>query len=504
MPFREEELRSRFAASIENGRMGHSYLLTGDRSESLENLAFGLAGQVLDAAPQEHPDFHLVRPESKSRHITVEQVRELERELYLRPFSAPVKVAVILDAERMCLGAAPAANAFLKTLEEPPAHTLILLTSGRSAMLLPTIVSRCLRLDLGFNAIDPAPAHEPEWIANWVRKHPNAALRAYGRAQVFQDHWAGIRETAEAHLKEVKEEMEEDTAKALVEAEFHLGRQESIAQLQRWYWRRSESAGTSEPERMRAVKALRNCRRRWHRTRSRTCNGDCLPEDRGADLATSDGFLRGAGENLRLVFGDEDGVLEMGGRLAIGGDDGPAVGELADLRAAQVDHGLDGDGHAGLELGFDLAAVVGDVRFLVQGSANAVPHKFADDTVAALDHEVLDGFGNMMDAVAGAGLADADGEGFLGLFEKARGGRGNLAHGNGGGGVANPAVEDDADVELDDVGGIAFSIPSWSHRNLPPMTPPAGPDISVRIGLIAAISDEQTPPFDCMMASGCL
>jgi DNA polymerase-3 subunit delta' len=252
MPFRSEELRKRFAASIENGRMGHSYLLTGDRSEALENLALGLAGQVLDAAPQEHPDFHSVRPESKSRHITVEQVRELERELYLRPFSAPLKVAVIFDAERMCLGGASAANAFLKTLEEPPAHTLILLTSGRPAMLLPTIISRCLRLDLGFEDIESVPAEEPEWIARWNGKRPNASLQAYGRAQILHEHWATIRENAEAHLRDTSE-MEEDAAAALLEAEFQLGRQESIAQLQRWYWRRSE---TPELEKMRAVKAL--------------------------------------------------------------------------------------------------------------------------------------------------------------------------------------------------------------------------------------------------------
>jgi len=237
--------------------MGHSYLLTGDRAESLENLALGLAGQVLAGAPQEHPDFHSVRPESKSRHITVEQVRELERELYLRPFMAPLKVAVIFDAERMCLGSASAANAFLKTLEEPPAHTLILLTSGRPAMLLPTIISRCLRLDLGFEDIDAGAVHEPEWIASWYAHRPNPALRAYARAQVLHEHWAGIRETAEAHFKESDAEVEEDVGKALVEAEFQLGRQESIAQLQRWYWRRSETvAGTSEKERLRAVKAL--------------------------------------------------------------------------------------------------------------------------------------------------------------------------------------------------------------------------------------------------------
>jgi DNA polymerase-3 subunit delta' len=257
MPFRADDLRARFASSIEQGRMGHSYLLTGDSPESLENLALGLAGQVLGGAPQEHPDFHAVRPESKSRHITVEQVRELERELYLRPFIAPVKVAVIFDAERMCLGGASAANAFLKTLEEPPAHTLILLTSGRPAMLLPTIISRCLRLDLGFEDIDAGAVHEPAWIAPWYAKQPSPALRAYARAQVLADHWADIREGAEAHLKESNAEVEEDVAKALVEAEFQLGRQESIAQLQRWYWRRSEQAArTTELERMRAVKAL--------------------------------------------------------------------------------------------------------------------------------------------------------------------------------------------------------------------------------------------------------
>jgi DNA polymerase III subunit delta' len=256
MPFRSEELRKRFAESIEKGRLGHSYLLTGDRSEALENLALGLAGQVLDAAPQEHPDFHSVRPESKSRHITVEQIRELERELYLRPFSAPLKVAVIFDAERMCLGTAGAANAFLKTLEEPPAHTLILLTSGRPAMLLPTIISRCLRLDLGFEDIAISPGEEPEWIARWHAAQPNAALRAYGHAQVLHDHWADIREAAKANLRDTSE-MEDEVADALLEAEFQLGRQESIAQLQRWYWRQSEAAaGTAELERMRAVKAL--------------------------------------------------------------------------------------------------------------------------------------------------------------------------------------------------------------------------------------------------------
>ena len=255
MAFRAEELRQRFAASIERGRLGHSYLLTGDHSEALENLALGLAGQVLGAAPQEHPDFHAVRPESKSRHIVVDQIRELERELYLRPFSAPLKVAIVFDAERMCLGAAGAANAFLKTLEEPPAHTLILLTSGRPAMLLPTIISRCLRLDLGFEENGGSTGRAPSWIDSWNASHPAAGLRAYARAQVLHEAWAKIREVAQEHMRDAPE-MEDDALAALIEAEFQLGRQESVAQLQRWYWRQAEATGVMERERMRAVKAL--------------------------------------------------------------------------------------------------------------------------------------------------------------------------------------------------------------------------------------------------------
>jgi DNA polymerase-3 subunit delta' len=255
MPFRAEELRERFAHSIERGRLGHSYLLTGDHPEALEGLAIGLSAQVLNANPQEHPDFHAVRPVSKSRQITVEQIRDLEHELYLRPYLAPLKVAVIFDADRMCHGAAPAANAFLKTLEEPPAHTLILLTSSRPALLLPTIVSRCLRLDLGFSDIDGKGGPEPEWIRAWEQNHPAPALRAYARAQLLHEHWAGLREGVKARAK-ISGEEDEDAEAAMIEAEYLLERQESIAHLQRWYWTKADALAIPEPERMRAVKAL--------------------------------------------------------------------------------------------------------------------------------------------------------------------------------------------------------------------------------------------------------
>ena len=150
-------------------------------------------------------------------------------------------------------------------------------------------------------------------------------------------------------------------------------------------------------------------------------------------------------------------MFEVGGRFSIGGDDGPTVGELADLGATEVDHGFDGDGHAGLELGFDFATIVGDVGFLVQRTSDAVADKFADDAVTVGDDEVFDGFGDVMDAVTGAGLVDANRERFLGFLEKPGRGRRDFADGNCRGSVADPAVQDNADIEFDDVGVLNAS-----------------------------------------------
>ena len=92
-----------------------------------------------------------------------------------------------------------------------------MLVVNLTATLLPTIISRCLRLDLGFEDIDAGAVHEPEWIRAWYARQPNASLRAYARAQVLHDHWSVIRESAETHLKG-NDNVEEDVAKALIDA----------------------------------------------------------------------------------------------------------------------------------------------------------------------------------------------------------------------------------------------------------------------------------------------
>ena len=141
--------------SLERGRLAHAYLFSGRRGSGKEAMARTLA-KALNCLEQDfdscdrcdscrridevvHPDVYWVRPESKSRRITVDQIREFERAVNLKPARARVKVGVIVDAD--CMGE-EASNAFLKTLEEPPAQTVILLLTAEPHRLLPTILSR--------------------------------------------------------------------------------------------------------------------------------------------------------------------------------------------------------------------------------------------------------------------------------------------------------------------------------------------------------------------------
>ncbi|MGO8705782.1 MAG: ATP-binding protein, partial [Candidatus Brocadiia bacterium] len=87
-----------------------------------------------------HPDFLLLQPEGESRVIKIEQVQDLIRTLSLMPVQGDRRVTIIRDADALN---EEAGNALLKTLEEPPAAALLILTSSRPRALLPTLRSRC-------------------------------------------------------------------------------------------------------------------------------------------------------------------------------------------------------------------------------------------------------------------------------------------------------------------------------------------------------------------------
>jgi DNA polymerase-3 subunit delta' len=150
MPFSAQHAIDLVRKAHDLGRLGHAYLITGPKAADLE----GFAGQMLGiaahtaAAPLDQwrsQGTWIMRPESKSRRITVDQIRDMEREIHMTSGPSGNKFGVIVDAERLN---AQAQNAFLRTLEEPPPGTLFLLLSHQPQQLLTTILSRVIEIAL--------------------------------------------------------------------------------------------------------------------------------------------------------------------------------------------------------------------------------------------------------------------------------------------------------------------------------------------------------------------
>lgn len=154
--------------ALDRRRLGHSLLLHGDDHDTLVAVAHAIADRLLngpDAAakypPAQHPDCFELRPTGKMRQISAEAVRGLIAKVQVSPAVALGKVAILHETDRLNLAAA---NIFLKTLEEPPAHTTLLLLTTRPYALLPTIRSRVLHFRFPAAA---APVTAAGWSA-WV------------------------------------------------------------------------------------------------------------------------------------------------------------------------------------------------------------------------------------------------------------------------------------------------------------------------------------------------
>lgn len=141
--------------SLEAGKLSHAYLFEGIDGTGMKETALALVESVFcgesegcgkcpscrKIAEGNHPDLHIVRPEGM--HIKIDQIRDLRKALSFRPYEADKKACIIEDAERMNVSAA---NAFLKTLEEPPGDALLILLTSHVESLLPTIRSRCQQI----------------------------------------------------------------------------------------------------------------------------------------------------------------------------------------------------------------------------------------------------------------------------------------------------------------------------------------------------------------------
>jgi DNA polymerase-3 subunit delta' len=253
--------------SLQRGRLAHAYLFTGSRHEcrDMETVARSLA-KALNCLQREHdfcdrcdsctriergahPDMYWVRPESKSRRITVEQIGEFEQAVNLRANMARVKLGVIVDAD--CMGE-EAGNGFLKTLEEPPAQTIMLLLSAEPQRLLPTILSRCLKIP--FLATRPvaetgAP-YRAKLLPLLLKFSARGQDRIVGAYQLHADITGLLREIQDSTRKQLEAEANLDRYEELdpkvrdkldaqlqarVEGEYRANRERLLEELYSWF-----------------------------------------------------------------------------------------------------------------------------------------------------------------------------------------------------------------------------------------------------------------------------
>jgi DNA polymerase III subunit delta' len=146
-----------------------------------------------------YPELNVVEPSSKSRIIPVDSIREFQARFYLKAAAGVTKIGLVVEADRMPV---QAQNAFLKTLEEPPPNTLLILLTTRADALLNTIKSRCRVVSLAANNIH----YEPSIMADVVSalgplKGKDGAALAQEVLESFRVLFAGLKKKSQNEIE---------------------------------------------------------------------------------------------------------------------------------------------------------------------------------------------------------------------------------------------------------------------------------------------------------------
>lgn len=254
MPFKTDHALSLLNRAQQLGRLGHAYMITGPRGTDLESFATQVLGLVSPARHQTLEDWAqegavILRPQSKSRRITIGDdasevgtIRYLERMIHRTTGPSGFKLGIIVDAERMNV---QAQNAFLKTLEEPPDRTLLLLLTSQPGQLLTTILSRVIEISL----MPPAEGrkfdtHEQK-LLGVLQQLSSRASGSISAALALKADFQAIIDALYDEIKEEQEaefEKEQDHYKQTTDGSWLKQREEEVtAQIEAAYLQRRDA-----------------------------------------------------------------------------------------------------------------------------------------------------------------------------------------------------------------------------------------------------------------------
>lgn len=168
--------------SLRENKYSHAYLFSGPIGTQKRDMAMAFAQGLLCSSPGpkpcgrckacmkaekgNHPDLYVIGPEETGGSLRIQQIRQMQRNIAIKPYEGDRKVYVLLKAETM---GEPAQNAMLKVLEEPEEGRIILLVANSTGSILPTILSRCQILNF-------APLSFEEFSIEWKKRRPMSQL----------------------------------------------------------------------------------------------------------------------------------------------------------------------------------------------------------------------------------------------------------------------------------------------------------------------------------------